>query len=138
MEARPSRQAMVLAGDGWGVVAHLGMSGRPSVIPRIFAEDPAEVFRFLREVFGATGDPAGDRPTEVGIGNSIILLSGVTERPPYPAFLYVYVDDVDRAYERAEALGAETLEPPGLTPYGDRRAMVRDHFGNVFQIVAPG
>jgi PhnB protein len=27
-----------------------------------------------------------------------------------------------------------SLEEPGETPYGDRRAMVRDPFGNIFQI----
>jgi uncharacterized glyoxalase superfamily protein PhnB len=26
------------------------------------------------------------------------------------------------------------MEPPADVPYGDRRAMVRDPFGNVFQI----
>ena len=29
---------------------------------------------------------------------------------------------------------AESLEAPRDTPYGDRRAMVRDPYGNVFQI----
>jgi PhnB protein len=43
-------------------------------------------------------------------------------------------DDADRAYRRALAAGAASLEEPLDTPYGDRRAMVRDPFGNVFQI----
>jgi uncharacterized glyoxalase superfamily protein PhnB len=30
--------------------------------------------------------------------------------------------------------GAVSLEEPRDTPYGDHRAMVRDPFGNVFQI----
>ena len=30
--------------------------------------------------------------------------------------------------------GATVIEEPRDTPYGDRRAMVRDPFGNVFQI----
>ena len=41
------------------------------------------------------------------------------------------------AYGSALAAGAESLEAPLDTPYGDRRAMVRDLFGNVFQIAAP-
>ncbi len=32
--------------------------------------------------------------------------------------------------------GAVTLEAPLDTPYGDRRAMVRDPFGNVYQIAS--
>jgi len=56
----------------------------------------------------------------------------------FPAFLYVYVEDADSAYERAIAAGAVSLEAPSQTPYGDRRAMVRDPFGNVFQLATPG
>jgi uncharacterized glyoxalase superfamily protein PhnB len=62
------------------------------------------------------------------------MVSPSTERDPFPAFLYVYVDDADRSYQRALAAGATSLEAPLDTPYGDRRAMVRDPFGNVFQI----
>ena len=39
-----------------------------------------------------------------------------------------------RAYQRAMAEGAVSEEKPRDTPYGDRRAMVRDPSGNVFQI----
>jgi PhnB protein len=35
---------------------------------------------------------------------------------------------------RALAAGAVSLEQPIDTPYGDRRAMVCDPFGNIFQI----
>lgn len=52
----------------------------------------------------------------------------------FPAFLYVYVDDTDARYGRAMAAGAVSLEEPVDTPYGDRRAMVRDPFGNVYQL----
>ena len=52
----------------------------------------------------------------------------------YTAHLYVYADDADSTYERALLAGATSLEPPFDTPYGDRRAMVRDPYGNVFQI----
>jgi uncharacterized glyoxalase superfamily protein PhnB len=62
------------------------------------------------------------------------MVSEAGEREAFPAFLYVYVDDADTTYERAVAAGAVILEKPWDTPYGDRRAMVRDAFGNVFQI----
>jgi uncharacterized glyoxalase superfamily protein PhnB len=51
-----------------------------------------------------------------------------------PAFLYVYVDDADEAYWRAIAAGAESIETPADVPYGDRRAMVRDSWANIWQI----
>ena len=64
----------------------------------------------------------------------MIMVSPATERDLFPAFLYVYVADADRAYKKAIDAGATSVEPPLDTPYGDRRAMVTDPFGNMFQI----
>jgi uncharacterized glyoxalase superfamily protein PhnB len=89
---------------------------------------------FLRAAFDATGDIHPGRPAEMRIGDSLIMVTPATERDLFPAFLYVYVDDADHTYQRALAAGATTLEAPLDTPYGDRRAMVRDPFGNVYQI----
>jgi uncharacterized glyoxalase superfamily protein PhnB len=54
-----------------------------------------------------------------------------------PAFLYVYVPDTDTTYQRALAAGALSLEEPRDLPYGDRRGMVKDRWGNVWQIATP-
>jgi len=54
-----------------------------------------------------------------------------------PTCLYVYVDDTDATYARAIAFGATSLEDPRDTPYGDRRAMVRDPCDNLWQIATP-
>jgi PhnB protein len=89
---------------------------------------------FLGSVFGATGDMQPGRPANIRIGNSLIMVSPATERDRFPAFLYVYVDDADLAYDRAITAGASSTEEPCDTPYGDRRGMVRDPFGNIFQI----
>jgi uncharacterized glyoxalase superfamily protein PhnB len=51
-----------------------------------------------------------------------------------PAFLYLYVDDIDATYARALKAGGESLEEPQEMPYGDRRAMVKDPGGNIWQI----
>ena len=96
--------------------------------------DAAAAVEFLRTVFHATGDATLDRPSEMRIGDSVVMVSEAGERETFPAFLYVYVDDADTTYERALAGGAVSVEKPWDTPYGDHRAMVRDVFGNVFQI----
>jgi uncharacterized glyoxalase superfamily protein PhnB len=85
-------------------------------------------------VFDATGTYQPDRPAEMLIGDSLVLVTAAGTRPTFPAYLYVYVDDADTVYARALAAGAVSLEAPLETPYGDRRAMVRDPFGNVWQI----
>ena len=109
-------------------------AGYRTVTPRIVVDDVAGAVAFLRAVFDATGDVVEGRPTEVRIGDSLIMITPVGERDRFPAFLYVYVADADAAYARAINTGAETLEAPMDTPYGDRRAMVKDRYGNVFQI----
>ena len=108
--------------------------GFQTVTPRMIVSDVAVQVEFLRAVFDAKGDLHTDRPAEIRIGDSTILISRAGERELFPAFLYVYVDDADSAYQRALAAGAISMEPPLDTPYGDRRAMVRDMSGNVFQI----
>jgi uncharacterized glyoxalase superfamily protein PhnB len=96
--------------------------------------DAAAAVEFLRVVFDAAGQVRAGRPTEVRIGDSVVMVTSAVERNLFPAFLYVYVDDADLVYNRALTAGAHSLEPPFNTPYGDRRGMVRDPFGNVFQI----
>jgi uncharacterized glyoxalase superfamily protein PhnB len=116
------------------------MTKLSTVTPRMIVEDVDAAVSFLRAVFGATGDVEPGRPVELTIGDSVLMISGLSDvRPtPFPAFLYVYVPDTDAAYERAVAAGAQTIEPPTDQFYGDRRAMVADHQGNVFQIATAG
>ena len=106
-----------------------------SITPRIFVDDLDATVAFLRSVFDAAGDVEPGRPAELRIGDSIVMLSEAgEERAAFPAFLYVYVDDADSTYQRAVDAGATTLEPPQDQFYGDRRAMVTDVAGNIFQI----
>jgi PhnB protein len=100
--------------------------GFHSVTPRMVISDTTAVVGFLRAVFGATGEVHTDRPAEIRIGDSLVMVSRAGEREMFPAFLYVYVDDADSTYRRALAAGAVSLEEPLDTPYGDRRAMIRD------------
>jgi uncharacterized glyoxalase superfamily protein PhnB len=108
--------------------------GYHTVTPRIFVDDTSGLVQFLKHVFDATGDYSEQRPTELRIGDSMIMIAGTQERAPMPAFLYVYVDDVDATYRRAVDAGATSIEEPADQPYGDRRAMVQDRWGNVWQI----
>lgn len=121
-----------------GVPESRPRSGYRSITPRIVVDDVEAQVHFLREVFAATADIDPGRPAEVHIGDSVIMISSTAEREPFPAILYIYVDDADKTFQRAVDAGAHVLEEPLDTPYGDRRAMVRDPFGNVLQIAHPG
>ncbi len=110
--------------------------GFRTVTPWIGVDDVDRQIRFLRQAFGAEGDAIAGRPAEMRIGDSVIMVTEATERDRFAAFLCIYVADADRCYEVALAAGGESMENPRNTPYGDRRAMVRDPFGNVFQIAS--
>ena len=113
--------------------------GWPDVAPRLFSDDVPGLVDFIRAVFGASGEIKTHAPSELRIGDSVLLVSdGGGVRDATSAFLYVYVADADDAYRRAGAAGAATIEEPTDTPYGDRRATVRDPWGNVWQIATYG
>lgn len=109
-------------------------AGWPTVTPRIVVEDVDGLVGFLRRAFDATGEIPANGPAAMTIGDSKVLVGAVGPREAFPAFLYVYTVDADAAHRRAIDAGAVSLEAPWDTPYGDRRAMVRDAWGNVWQI----
>jgi uncharacterized glyoxalase superfamily protein PhnB len=104
-----------------------------SVTPRLFADDVSGLVEFLQHAFNAVGD-ARIEPCQIRIGDSLVMVSGTGVRDVMPAFLYLYIEDVDDTYERAITAGAESLEAPQDMPYGDRRAMIKDPAGNVWQL----
>jgi len=109
-------------------------AGWHTVTPRIVVQGAAGLIQFLRRTFNASGKVQSDRPSEIGIGDSVIMISDAGLRESIPAFLYVYVDDVDATYRRALDAGATSVEEPLDVAYGDRRGMVRDAWGNLWQI----
>ena len=108
--------------------------GWHTVTPRIVAREAERLVEFLTRVFGAAGEYRHDRPSEIRLGDSLIMISDAGARSPMAAFLYVYVDDTDGTYRRALEAGARSIEEPAVQPYGDRRGMVEDEWGNTWQI----
>src|SRR5262249_23227533 len=108
--------------------------GWHTVTPPIVVHGPPGLVQFLKRTFNASGDVQTDRPSEIGIGDSVIMISDAGVREAMPSFLYVYVDDVDATYRRALDAGATSVEEPLDMPYGDRRGMVWDAWGNLWQI----
>ena len=113
---------------------HFAPEGWRIVTPRIVVHDAERLVDFLKQVFGATGEYRQDIPSVVMIGDSQVMISDAGIRSPMSAFLYVYVSDTDATYQRALDAGARSLEEPAEMPYGDRRCMVEDRWGNTWQI----
>jgi uncharacterized glyoxalase superfamily protein PhnB len=108
--------------------------GWHTVTPRIVVEDAAAFVAFLKHVFDATGEFEAEAPSQIKIGDSMLMVSAAGPREAFPAFLYVYVEDADATFQRSLDSGAVSLEAVWDTPYGDRRGMLRDPWGNVWQV----
>ncbi len=73
----------------------------------------------------------------VRVGDSAMVLEAGELPPdvtPTRGSVYVYVEDVDAAYDRALEAGAESIARPEDKPYGERNAGVRDPWGNTWWI----
>ena len=117
------------------------------VTPALVVSGGLKALEFYADVFGATermripGPDGTVAHAEIEIGDSVIIVEEAspfmgTKAPPSnglegsPAFLYIYVDDVDAVIERAVKLGATLKRPAQDQFYGDRDGFVIDPFGH--------
>ncbi|MFB7474814.1 VOC family protein [Kitasatospora sp. NPDC056184] len=110
--------------------------------------DAAAAIDFYVRAFGAREDIRIDAPgggvlhAEISIGRSVLMLGdGGADGAPFTApsalggtsvALHVYVPDVDALAARAEAAGADVLQPPTDMFHGDRTAVLKDPSGHVW------
>ncbi len=119
------------------------------VIPRLFCRSPAVQIEFCKATFGAEERVRRDGPDGsvvhalVTIGPAMVMIEsewpGVASRAPVPdgsspVVLYVYVENVDQAVDRAVAAGGRVLMPTQNQFWGDRTAWVMDPSGHVWTI----
>jgi PhnB protein len=117
-----------------------------TVTPRLVVADGAAAIAFYAKAFGA--QPIGERFTGPGgelihagirIGNSVVMITedavdGPVSSPQrlggkVTCVMALYWEDVDAAWERAVAAGAEVIYPLEDQFYGERGGRVRDPFG---------
>ena len=120
--------------------------GYHTVTPHLTVRGAADAIEFYRRAFGARERgrmPLPDGKTimhaELQIGDSIVFLADEFPdmgcRAPETlggatGTLHLYVRDVDRAFQRAVAAGAEVRMPVADMFWGDRYAKVADPFGH--------
>jgi PhnB protein len=109
--------------------------GAGSVRPYVYGNlDLPELIKraFDAEELERLSTPGGFH-IEAKIGDSMIVLEVGKFPPngsPTTASIYVYVTDVDKAYQNALEAGATSIGAPEDKPYQERAAGVKDSFGN--------
>jgi len=114
-----------------------------SVTPYLHPVGATKLIEFLKEAFSAEEIARHEEPkgtvvhAKVRLGNSILEMGEAHgEYQPMPSMFYMYVNNVDAAYERAIKAGAKSLSAPADQPYGDRNAGVEDPSGNQWYMAA--
>nr|WP_202527692.1 VOC family protein [Streptomyces sp. SID486] len=115
-------------------------------------DDDAVAIDFYQRAFGAREDFRIDAPgggilhAEITIGRSALMLgdaaAAASLAPPTSlgggtsVTLHVFVPDVDSLAERAEAAGAEILQPPKDMFHGDRTVILKGPSGHLWVFLA--
>lgn len=119
-----------------------------TVTPRLVVSDGSAAIDFYRAAFGAT--ELSDRfmtpdgaviHAELSIGDSVVMITeenaeGDRWDRAVSAIMATYWQDVDAAWERAIAAGAEVIHPLANHFYGERGGRLRDPFGQQWMLSA--
>lgn len=96
---------------------------------------------FLEKAFGAEvvqrheSDEGYVYHAKVRIGDAIVEMGEAHEQwQPKKSAIYMFVEDVDAAYQQALSAGATSALEPTDQPYGERMAWVNDEFGNTWYL----
>ena len=119
--------------------------GYHNITPYLVIKGAAAAIDFYKQAFGATEIMRMPQPdgrvghAELKFGDSVVMLAD-----EYPEMgvvgpktlgntsvgLLLYLDDVDKAVERAVSLGASIKKPIADQFYGDRTGTIEDPFGH--------
>jgi PhnB protein len=117
--------------------------GFPRITPYLLYQDVDAAVDWLISVAGFTermrlkGPDGRANHAEVEMGEGVVMMGNPgpdyqnpKRRGGATQLVYVYVDDVDRHFERAKAAGATILRPPADQFYGDRTYGAEDPEGH--------
>lgn len=107
-------------------------------VVRPYLHGPADLPQFLQQTFDAVELERNEGgPTLLQIGDSLVWVEA-GELPAHVSSwtgsIYVYVADVDAAYQRAIQLGAKNISAPEDKPYNERQAGFVDPGGNTWWV----
>ena len=117
--------------DHQSVVPYPIIKGVPALIEFLKATFDAEEVHRMKQDDGAV------MHAQVKVGDTTMMMGEAGESyDPRPISLYVYVEDVDRTYQRALKAGAVSVAEPSDQFYGDRTGSVKDPVGNIWWIAS--
>jgi PhnB protein len=123
------------------------------ITPCLTVHGAAKALEFYAAVFGATermrfpGPGGSVAHAEIQIGDSVVIVEdedpqrgtkgpSATGLPGNPAYLFIYVEDVDAVVEYAAKLGATVQRPAQDQFYGDRDVFIVDPFGHGWTVAS--
>ena len=119
--------------------------GYQSVTPDLVLRDAAQAIEFYKKAFGARELMRFHTPdgkighAEIKIGNSIVMLCDENPQGGCAApaslngtttMLFLYVEDVDAAFQQAVTAGATVAMQVADMFWGDRSGQIQDPFGH--------
>ena len=115
--------------------------GYNSTSPYLVVNDAKATMAFLKDVFDAEPlrviprEDGGLRHAEARVGDSVVMFADAVDGwPALPAYVHVYVADVDAVYRRALAAGAKSVTEPVQKDDADKRGGVEDPGGTTWWI----
>lgn len=122
--------------------SHWKPTDYPELSPYLMVKGAQSVIDFLKQAFDGVELRRFDLPdgkvahAEVRIGESVVMLAeGSPDYPAFPAWLHLYVADVDVSYRRALDAGGASVQKPQQKPGDpDKRGGVTDPAGNTWWI----
>lgn len=115
----------------------------PHVVPYLVIKSLGTFLSFAREAFDAeiiqqTSNEHGDTYfAMLSISGALFYTQTVQDQQTIMnSSQYIYVPDVDSAFEKACELGASPICQPQDQPFGDRNACVLDKWGNYWWLGA--
>ncbi len=123
--------------------------GYRTVTPYLVVNNGAAALDFYKRAFGAKVTVRMDAPNgkighaELKFGDSMVMLAdempGMSTRSPQSlggstGGIFLYVENVDSAFQQATSAGAEVVMPPADMFWGDRYGQLRDPFGHLWSM----
>lgn len=120
--------------------------GYHTITPSLIVKDAEAAIRLYKDAFGAEevmclrSPDGGIMHAELRIGDSVFMMGGEWPdhgmKAPLPNHvsggLHIYVENVDKAFERALSAGCSVAMPVMNMFWGDRYGKVLDPFGHIW------